>query len=93
MKPHVRIYLKFWGYSVSSISQENIPCDYCQKLNTEVHHIQKRQAGGSRTRDIPSNLVALCRGCHTMADYNKEFNKMVRKKLEEKIRRKTIIGR
>ena len=88
MKRHVIIYRKYWGYSVSPISQEEVPCDWCQKLNTEVHHIQKRQAGGSRKRDIPSNLVALCRGCHTMADHNKEFNAMVKKKLEEKIRRR-----
>tara|TARA_B100000029_G_scaffold6331_1_gene6855 strand:- start:236 stop:511 length:276 start_codon:yes stop_codon:yes gene_type:complete len=88
MKNHVRVYLKFWGYAVSSLSQEKIPCDYCQKLNTEVHHISKRGSGGSKKKDTPENLVALCRTCHTMADHNKEFNDMVKKKLDEKIMRK-----
>ena len=88
MKNHVRVYLKFWGYAVSSLSQEKIPCDYCQKLNTEVHHISKRGSGGSKKKDTPQNLVALCRTCHTMADHNKEFNDMVKKKLDEKIMRK-----
>jgi 5-methylcytosine-specific restriction endonuclease McrA len=88
MKNHVRVYLKFWGYAVSSLSQEKIPCDYCQKLNTEVHHISKRGSGGRKKKDTPENLVALCRTCHTMADHNKEFNDMVKKKLDEKIMRK-----
>ena len=88
MKNHVRVYLKFWGYAVSPMSQEKIPCDYCQKLNTEVHHISKRGSGGSRKKDTPQNLVALCRTCHTMADHNKEFNDMVKKKIDEKIMRK-----
>jgi len=93
MKNHVRIYLKFWGYSASSVSQEKVLCDYCQKnTDTEIHHLQKRQAGGSKKRDTVDNLVALCRSCHTMADYNKEFNQMVKEKLQEKLMRK-IYGR
>ena len=76
MKPHVRIYLKFWGYADSSFSQEQVLCDGCQKkFANDVHHISRRGLGGSKRKNTPQNLVALCRGCHTMADHNKEYNK------------------
>ena len=88
MKNHVRVYLKFWGYAVSSLSQEKIPCDYCQKLNTEVHHISKRGSGGSKKKDTPENLVALCRNCHILCESFISYNDKVKAKLKKKIKRK-----
>ena len=89
MKNHVRVYLKFWGYAVSPMSQEKVLCDGCEaNFSNDIHHLSRRGSGGSKKKDTPENLVALCRTCHTMADHNKEFNDMVKKKLDEKIMRK-----
>ena len=90
MKKHVRVYLKFWGYADSSFSQEQVLCDGCQKkFANDVHHISRRGSGGSKKKDTPRNLVALCRGCHTMADHNKEYNKIIKERLDKKILKRT----
>lgn len=39
-------------------------CRGCAKSADEVHHIVFRSQGGT---DDPSNLVAICRGCHEQA--------------------------
>lgn len=37
-------------------------CACGNMMNTEVHHLRTRGSGGS---NHPSNLIPLCRGCHT----------------------------
>jgi 5-methylcytosine-specific restriction protein A len=37
-------------------------CAMCGALSTDVDHIKAKRAGGS---DHPSNLRALCHGCHS----------------------------
>ena len=60
MRPHVRIYLKAAGVSPGEL----IHCEVCQAPATDIHHIQRRGMGGSKTADVPENLMALCRSCH-----------------------------
>lgn len=43
---------------------ESGPCIVCLNTPTEWHHMQSRGAGGG---DEPTNLVELCRGCHSEA--------------------------
>ena len=90
MKKHVRVYLKFWGYAVSSMSQEKISCDSCGADANDVHHLSRRGSGGSRKKDTPHNLVALCRNCHILCDGFKEYNEKVKDKLEKKIKKKEL---
>ena len=90
MKKHVRVYLKFWGYAVSSMSQEKISCDSCGADANDVHHLSRRGSGGSRKKDTPHNLVALCRNCHIMCESFKEYNEKVKDKLEKKIKKKNL---
>ena len=90
MKKHVRVYLKFWGYAVSSMSQEKISCDSCGADANDVHHISRRGSGGSKKKDTPHNLVALCRNCHFMCENFKEYNEKVRNKLKKKIKKKEL---
>jgi 5-methylcytosine-specific restriction endonuclease McrA len=41
-----------------------IPCEVCQRQAVDIHHIEARGMGGSKTKDTPENLMALCRSCH-----------------------------
>lgn len=41
-----------------------IPCEVCDNPATDIHHIDARGMGGSKTKDYIENLQALCRGCH-----------------------------
>ena len=89
MKNHVRVYLKFWGYAVSPMSQEKVLCDGCEaNFASDIHHVSRRGSGGSKKKDTPQNLVALCRNCHILCESFKSYNDKVRDKLEKKIKKK-----
>ena len=89
MKNHVRVYLKFWGYAVSPMSQEKVLCDGCEaNFASDIHHVSRRGSGGSKNKDTPQNLVALCRNCHILCESFISYNDKVRDKLEKKIKRK-----
>ena len=60
MKPHVKAYLKHYGYTVADF----IPCEVCNSRAVDIHHIKARGMGGSKDKDTPDNLMALCRPCH-----------------------------
>ena len=61
MKKHTKIYLKEMGYDVTDF----IPCEICGAKAVDIHHIEARGMGGSKTADTIENLMALCRICHT----------------------------
>ena len=81
--------MDYWGYSIADV----IPCFGCEGKNgaivNDVHHLEKRQAGGNKKKDVPSNLIGLCRPCHTRADENNDYNELMKDKLKERISRKT----
>ena len=56
MKPHVKIYMKYFGYDTCDF----IPCLLCSSKAIDIHHIHGRGKG----KDVIDNLVALCRDCH-----------------------------
>ena len=88
MKKHTKVFLDYWGY----IREDVIPCFGCDKGQAvDVHHLERRQAGGNKKgdKDVPSNLIGLCRSCHTRADENKDYNELMKDKLRERILRKT----
>jgi 5-methylcytosine-specific restriction endonuclease McrA len=60
MKPHTRIYLSGMGYDETDF----IPCEVCESKAVDIHHINARGMGGSKTADTLENLMALCRHCH-----------------------------
>jgi 5-methylcytosine-specific restriction endonuclease McrA len=41
----------------------------------DIHHIEPRGMGGSKTLDVIENLMALCRECHHEADFGVELSK------------------
>jgi len=60
MKKHVKLYLDFFNYDVTSF----IPCEICEAEAVDIHHIKARGMGGSKNANDISNLMALCRRCH-----------------------------
>lgn len=59
MQPHVKIYMKHFDYG----EQDFIPCEVCGRKAVDIHHI----LGRGKDKDVISNLMGLCRKCHTMA--------------------------
>ncbi len=60
MKRHVKIYLDYYGYT----GDEFISCEVCGSRAVDIHHIDCRGMGGSKSKDKIENLMALCRSCH-----------------------------
>ena len=74
MKKHVKIFLQNFGWG----EQDFIPCLMCGQRAVDIHHIERRGMGGSKTKDKIENLAELCRHCHLLAEESKEFNKQVK---------------
>jgi len=74
MKKHTQIYFKAFGFDVS----DWIPCEVCNATAVDIHHIESRGMGGSKTADEPSNLMALCRKCHEHFGDKKEHEDYLR---------------
>lgn len=66
MKNHIKVYFKHFKYDISSF----IECEVCKAPSNDIHHIQPKGMGGSKTKDNIENLIALCRDCHNDAHDN-----------------------
>lgn len=75
MKKHTTIYLSYFGYDISS----HIMCEVCGAVANDIHHIQARGMGGSKTADRIENLMALCRKHHEMYGDKKQFKEWLQK--------------
>jgi len=63
MKKHTKIYMDFHGYQVP----EDVLCEYCGAMATDIHHITFKGMGGNPRADCIENLIGLCRPCHDKA--------------------------
>ena len=70
MQKYKKVYLDYYGLTVA----DWIPCKSCGTTAIDIHHIEPKGMGGSKTKDVIENLVALCRECHNKAHDSKEFN-------------------
>ena len=70
MRKHTKIYLDHYGYDETDF----IPCEMCGAIAVDIHHIEAKGMGGSKTKDYIENLIAVCRACHVKFHSNKEFN-------------------
>lgn len=81
---HKKIYCNYFGYDVG----DTIKCEMCLyelhlpfsektkvRAAVDIHHISPRGMGGSKLKDYPENLIALCRECHEEVERCKEKNK------------------
>ena len=81
MQKHVKIYLKENGYTEAD--RDQIPCELsCGNIAVDVHHINAKGMGGSKTKDYNGNLIALCRPCHELAHNTK--HKYIYEKIAER---------
>lgn len=74
MQKHTKIYLNYFNYDETDF----IGCENCNKKATEIHHLEIKGMGGSKTKDYIENLIAICRDCHTKAHGSIEFNKKLK---------------
>ena len=70
MKPYVRIYMNYFGYA----EDDFIPCEITGLKSSEIHHIDCRGMGGSKTKDYIENLMAVSRECHEKYGDKKQYN-------------------
>lgn len=82
MKAYLRIYLNDRGYTTTDF----IACEVCGAQAQDIHHIQPRGMGGSKTRDTADNLIAMCRACHHEADFGTKFPKEYLKQIVHEAR-------
>ena len=66
MKIHTKIYFNYYNIAPG----EFIPCYVCSKKAVDIHHIEQKGMGGSKTKDVIENLIPLCRHCHEAAHAN-----------------------
>ena len=84
MKAHLKIYLEDRRLS----KDDFIPCEVCGQSAVDIHHIQPRGMGGSKFRDTPDNLIALCRVCHHEADFGTALSKDYLRQIVDERRKK-----
>ena len=73
MKKHTQIYMKYFGYHLS----DWLPCEICGCQAVDLHHIEARGMGGTKTKDTIENLMALCRGHHVQFGDKKQHKEML----------------
>lgn len=78
---HKRVYFEYFGYGIDDV----ILCEVCHAVAVDIHHVEPKGMGGSKTKDTIENLMALCRECHVKA-HAAEISKFELKKIHnEKI--------
>jgi len=89
MKDYRKLFSNFWGYA----DQHTPDCWGCHnKKADEIHHLTGRGMGGDpkNKKNRISNLIPLCRSCHTRTETDKVFNEELKIILEEKINEKLL---
>ena len=81
MKKHTKVYLQGMGYDITDF----IPCEVCSSKAVDIHHIEARGMGGTKTADTLENLMALCRDCHTKYGDIKEYKEWLQEIHEKKL--------
>lgn len=83
LQKHTKIYFQHFGYTPGDF----VPCEVCGAVANDIHHIQARGMGGSKTADRIENLMALCRKHHEMYGDRKQWKDWLQKVHDLKIKR------
>ena len=76
MQKHTKIYMKYFGYALD----DYISCEICDNRATEIHHIENKGMGGSKTKDYIENLMAVDRTCHEFFGEKDEYLQFLKDK-------------
>ena len=79
MKPWTKLYMDYFGYDTSDF----ICCEVCGKKAVDTHHVEARSMGGTKKKDVISNLMALCRECHITYGDKKQYIDFLKNKHKE----------
>jgi 5-methylcytosine-specific restriction endonuclease McrA len=74
MQKHTQIYLQGMGYKKTDF----IPCEVCGSQAVDIHHINARGMGGSKSADVIENLMGLCRRCHIEYGDKKQYKEFLK---------------
>ena len=74
MQKHTQIYLHGMGYKKTDF----IPCEVCGSQAVDIHHINARGMGGSKSADVIENLMGLCRRCHIEYGDKKQYKEFLK---------------
>jgi len=80
-KDYKKVFAKFWGYGGQHLPDTCWGC--YNEPPVDIHHLEGRGMGGDpkgRKNNI-RNLIALCRKCHQRTDVDKEFNEMLKERV------------
>jgi hypothetical protein len=66
--------MEYFGYYLS----DWMPCEICGGTAVDLHHIERRGLGGTKTKDTIDNLMALCRGHHIQYGDKKQHKEMLK---------------
>jgi len=66
--------MDYFGY----VLDDFIPCEVCGARAVDIHHIENRGSGGSKSKDHIENLMAVCRPCHMYHGERKESLQMLK---------------
>lgn len=75
MKKHTKIYMDYFDYHEGDF----IPCEICENKAVDIHHIDARGMGGSKSKDVIRNLMAVCRKCHMDYGDKKQFKEELKR--------------
>ena len=76
MRKHTKIYFDtFYGGSTSEFPV----CEITGARAVDIHHIEARGMGGSKSKDVPENLMALTRTAHLYFGDKQEYKDWLRK--------------
>lgn len=56
--------MKYKTIYTKAITSDAYECELCGSPATDIHHIYCKGMGGSKSKDVIENLMALCRTCH-----------------------------
>ena len=67
--------MDYFNYKI----HEDVLCEICGSPAIDIHHIEARGMGGSKTKDVIENLMALCREHHEQFGDKKQYKEWLTK--------------
>lgn len=74
MKAYTKLYFEYFDYGPLDF----VPCEICGSKAVDIHHIEARGRGGTKTKDVIENLMAVCRKCHQDYGDIAEYKQMLK---------------